>query len=294
MPGERRAGKGRIGRTMTVLALGGRLAGPALAGGRGGGDDVETVRARVLEAIDYEISLLERNQAVATADAVATYAEGIAELRALRERATAATETATLWASTDRVHAVDEETRRGAGEVGNGEPELLAEARRKTLEVVDHELGCFSLRRDTTDDAELRCIYGAAVAELRELHAEAAATVAELEVIRVRPTRSTPRRRPVPVRTRRDGRRSSGGRRPRSWPGSDATSWGSWSGGSRCCAPRPTPHDVRRSSRSTRPRSKRSPTCSPRSAPPGPCATWTNPRSGPRTCTGRPVGRRRA
>ena len=161
---------------LLALALGlmvGTLA-PAGAYEGTGGDDVETVRATVLETIDGKIaSLTERQAHAETDEAWLVYAEGIARLHELRAMATDEDGVEALWDIKAAAKAVYNETVAEAERAGKTEEQLLEEQRNKTIDTVEFKLGHFRELRAGTDNAEAGAIYGEAIGRLEALLGEA-------------------------------------------------------------------------------------------------------------------------
>jgi len=161
---------------LLALALGlmvGTLA-PAGAYEGTGGDDVETVRATVLETIDGKIaSLTERQAHAETDEAWLVYAEGIARLHELRAMAADEDGVEALWDIKAAAKAVYNETVAEAERAGKTEEQLLEEQRNKTIDTVEFKLGHFRELRAGTDNAEAGAIYGEAIGRLEALLGEA-------------------------------------------------------------------------------------------------------------------------
>ncbi|GMQ93788.1 MAG: hypothetical protein BMS9Abin12_1268 [Acidimicrobiia bacterium] len=109
----------------------------------GSGDDLESVRATVLEVYNYKIGLLaDKSSGTENADAKAIYAEGIAELTGLRNsRVAVETSIAELWALKERAYAIYGETVAAAERAGMTDAELLELARNKARGAVEYKMG---------------------------------------------------------------------------------------------------------------------------------------------------------
>ncbi len=175
-----------------LMALGlvlGSLVAPAAATSEEEGGDVEAVRAKTINTIDYKISLLtDLKDGTVNADRKAVYDEGIAELQGLRSRALTEGSIEELRAMDARAHAIYYETKDRAASVGQTEEEKIAEARQAALDTINHKLTLFSDAFAKADDPAHKNIYEAAVASLRELKAaaEASSDIEQLNAFKAR------------------------------------------------------------------------------------------------------------
>jgi len=112
----------------------------------GSGDDLDSVRATVLEAYNYKIGLLtDKRDGTENADARAIYAEGIAELIGLRDsRVTIEDSIAELWALKERAYAIYGETVSAAERAGMTDAEILELAKNKARGAVEYKIGLLS------------------------------------------------------------------------------------------------------------------------------------------------------
>ncbi len=163
------------------------VAAPALAGGEP--QDLESVRATVLETVDTKTDLVEGLLTAAeTEEAEAIYRDALTELGDIRDRGLVESDIDELWALERRAKGVYAEAAAAGAEAGKPDEELLAEARAETLGTIEYKLGYFAERRSDTDDPTLRRIYAEAIDELAALKrkAEASSSVDELRQLKAR------------------------------------------------------------------------------------------------------------
>ncbi len=163
------------------------VAAPALAGGEP--QDLESVRATVLETVDYKTDLVTELLAGAeTAEAEAIYRDALAELGGIRERVLVEDDIDELWALKSRAKGVYAEAAAAGATAGKSDEQLLAEARAEALGTIEYKLGYFTERKAKTDDPTLRRIYGEAVDALAALKrkAEASSSIDELRQLKAR------------------------------------------------------------------------------------------------------------
>jgi hypothetical protein len=142
---------------------------PAMA--TSGDDDVEGVRASVMETFNYKIGLLDGLRSETdNADRIAAYSAGIAELVELRDTRVA-TETSIdeLWALRDRAHAIYHTTVDAANAVASSPAEELAKAKRAANETIEYKIGLLRSWIDGCDDPTVRAIVSEGIARLEAL-----------------------------------------------------------------------------------------------------------------------------
>jgi hypothetical protein len=135
-----------------------------------GGDDLESVRASVLETYNYKIGLLTglKNE-TDNGDKIATYQSGITELTELRDTRVA-TETSIdeLRALDDRAHAIYHATVNEANQI-TSPAEELSKAKRAASETIDYKVGLLRKWIEGCDQAEPQAIVAEGIAKLRAL-----------------------------------------------------------------------------------------------------------------------------
>ncbi len=160
--------------TMAMLAVTALAPVNAGEGSEGVGDDLESVRASVMETYNYKIGLLtELKNGTENEDKRAVYAEGIGELVGLRDsRVVTEDSIDALWNLKDQAHAIYNETKSRAGEVGETDAERLQTAKNKAADTVEYKIGLLKSWIEGCDDPLAREIVENGINQLKALFAE--------------------------------------------------------------------------------------------------------------------------
>ena len=144
------------------------------AGATSGGDDIEEVRAAVLETFNYKISLLANRKAeTSNEDRKAVYQGGIDELTSLRDgRVLTEDSIDELWALKDQAHAIYHETLNAAEQVGMTPAEELEKAKQKARDTIAYKITLLEKWIEGCDDAEARSIVAGGINQLEALYGD--------------------------------------------------------------------------------------------------------------------------
>ena len=174
MQGHTRTRRGRTHRTLIVLLLAlAMLATTAFApaGATSGGDDVETVRATVIETYNYKINLLSGLKSeTSNVERQAVYQVGIDELASTRDTSVMAVgDVETLWALKDLAHSIYHETVAAAEAVPNDPAEELARAKNKAAATAEYKINLLRKWIEGCDDPEVQAIVAEGIGQLEAL-----------------------------------------------------------------------------------------------------------------------------
>ena len=162
----------------------------APAGATSGGDDIETVRATVIETYNYKINLLEGLKAeTSNGDRKAIYQQGIDQLKTKRDHNVMETDSVDdLWSLKDLAHSIYHATVDAANEVPNDPAEELANAKNKAASTVENKIKRLRQWIEGCDDPDAQRIVADGIAELESLFAkiDAATTPNEAYAIKDR------------------------------------------------------------------------------------------------------------
>ncbi len=162
----------------------------APAGATSGGDDIETVRATVIEAYNYKINHLEGLKAeTSNGDRKAIYQQGIDQLKTKRDHNVMETDSVDdLWSLKDLAHSIYHATVDAANEVPNDPAEELANAKNKAASTVENKIKRLRQWIEGCDDPDAQRIVADGIAELESLFAkiDAATTPNEAYAIKDR------------------------------------------------------------------------------------------------------------
>ncbi len=160
-----------------ILALGmtvATVAAPSRAGEGGGGDDLESVRATVMEKYNYKVGLLTEEKADTDNPAkIDVYAAGIAELTTLRDTRVATEDNIDeLWALKERAYAIYNETVNAAKTAGMTDAEILAAATKKATDTITYKIDLLKKWIKECEDANTGAIVDRGIAILKALYPE--------------------------------------------------------------------------------------------------------------------------
>jgi len=169
----------RLGiRTITVLALAfavalATVALPARAG-ETPSDDLEGVRATVLEAVNWKINSLNGKKAeTANSDKIAIYGAGISELTNLRDSRIVSEDTIEeLWALKEQVYDIYETTIEAADDVALSPAEELARAKVKVKGTIDQKIKLLRKWIEGSENPEAAAIAENGIGLLNNLYGE--------------------------------------------------------------------------------------------------------------------------
>ncbi|MEN8040033.1 MAG: hypothetical protein ABFR95_00875 [Actinomycetota bacterium] len=162
-------------RTLIILLLSmAMLAVTAFAPANGGetsGDDLETVRAKVVGTYNYKVSLLtDLKNGTDNGDKKAVYADGISELISIRDTQVATAETTdALWALDQKAHDIYYATKARANEVGETPAEKLEAAKNKARGTVEYKIGLLKKWVEGCDNELAKKLVAQGVSELNGL-----------------------------------------------------------------------------------------------------------------------------
>ena len=143
----------------------------APAGATSGGDDVETVRATVIETYNYKINLLSGLKSeTSNVERQAVYQVGIDELASTRDTSVMAVgDVETLWALKDLAHSIYHETVAAAEAVPNDPAEELARAKNKAAATAEYKINLLRKWIEGCDDPEVQAIVAEGIGQLEAL-----------------------------------------------------------------------------------------------------------------------------
>ena len=146
----------------------------APAGATSGGDDIESVRATVVETYNYKINLLKGLKAeTSNSQRQAIYQQGISELKSKRDHNVMETDSIdALWGLKDLAHSIYHETVSAADQVPNDPAEELARAKNKATDAVEYKINKLRQWIEGCDDPEAQRIVANGIAELESLFAK--------------------------------------------------------------------------------------------------------------------------
>jgi len=135
------------------------------------GDDVDDVRAAVVETYEYKMSLLAGLKSETdNGDRKAVYQDGINELSGLLDgRVRSEDDIDELWALKDRAHSIYHETVAAAEKVGKTPAEELAKAKEAASGTVSYKIKLLEDWIEGCDVPEARAIVAGGVADLKAL-----------------------------------------------------------------------------------------------------------------------------
>lgn len=165
-------------RTIAVLALAFAIALTAVSApvraGETSEDDLESVRATVLEAVNWKINSLSGMKAeTSNADKIGIYADGIAELTSLRDsRIVSEDSIPELWVLKDQVYGIYGETVAAADDVAMSPAEELAKAKGKVAGTINNKIKLLRKWVKGVENPNAVAIVENGIAQLNALHGE--------------------------------------------------------------------------------------------------------------------------